>query len=245
MTSRYLCSLMFSAAIVCSVGSVAEAGTMNYVGNWSNTAVYKLGSVVVYNKAIYYSLKSTKAAPNKNQIPSSNPTWWQQVGTVGNTILNGVVNPTDPSMGQVGDFYLNTATNTLFGPKSAISPYWPAEGVSLVGSGGDSGTQGAIGATGPTGADGAAGPQGLTGVAGPTGPAGSNGLDGATGPAGAQGPQGLAGVAGPTGPAGSDGLDGATGPQGLALALPVAIWSWIGSPYPIRAITAFSCRIVQ
>jgi hypothetical protein len=62
MTSRFIQSLMFSAAIVCSVGSVADAATMNYLGGWSNAVIYKPGSVVIYNSGIYYSLRSTKAA---------------------------------------------------------------------------------------------------------------------------------------------------------------------------------------
>lgn len=37
-------------------------------------------------------------------------------GTNGNTILNGTVDPT--SQGVNGDFYINTATNTIFGPKT-------------------------------------------------------------------------------------------------------------------------------
>ena len=44
MTSRFIQSLMFSAAIVCSLGSVADAATMNYLGDWANTATYKAGS---------------------------------------------------------------------------------------------------------------------------------------------------------------------------------------------------------
>lgn len=144
MKSRFFNSLIFPTAIVCSLGSAAEAANMNYLGVWSNAAIYKLGSVVVYNSAIYYSLKSTKAAPNRNYTPSNNPSWWQQVGTVGNTILNGVGNPFDQSLGQVGDFYLNTTTNTLFGPKTAIAG-WPAVGVALTGSGGGAGPQGPAG----------------------------------------------------------------------------------------------------
>lgn len=54
--------------------------------------------------------------------------------------------------GQNGDFYLNTATSMIYGPKAAGA--WPA-GVSLVG------------ATGPAGAAGAAGATGATGPAGP------------------------------------------------------------------------------
>lgn len=51
-------------------------------------------------------------------------------GTDGRTILNGEVDPTDE--GEDGDFYLNTLTSTLFGPKATT---WPA-GVLLKGSDG-------------------------------------------------------------------------------------------------------------
>jgi hypothetical protein len=48
-------------------------------------------------------------------------------GADGRTILSGTVDPT--TEGVDGDFYLNTATSTLFGPKATT---WPA-GVSLIG----------------------------------------------------------------------------------------------------------------
>ena len=62
-------------------------------------------------------------------------------GVDGKTVLNGTSNPI-VGIGGNGDFYINIATNTLFGPKAAGA--WPS-GVSLVG---------------------ATGAQGLTGVAG-------------------------------------------------------------------------------
>ena len=95
-------------------------------------------------------------------------------GINGTAVLNGTNNPT-AGMGVDGDFYINTASNTLFGPKSGGA--WPA-GVSLIGA---TGPQGPIGLTGATGATGSQGPIGLTGatgpqgVAGPQGPAGTNG----------------------------------------------------------------------
>jgi hypothetical protein len=98
-------------------------------------------------------------------------------GTNGTAVLNGNSNPLTTT-GANGDFYINTATNTLFGPKA--SGAWPT-GVSLVG---------------PTGATGAQGPQGVQGIAGPQGPIG---LTGATGVAGAQGPQGIQGPQGASG----------------------------------------------
>jgi hypothetical protein len=60
-------------------------------------------------------------------------------GTDGKTILYGAVNPT--SEGTDGDFYINTATNYIFGPKSGT---WPS-GTSLVGPTGPTGPQGEIG----------------------------------------------------------------------------------------------------
>lgn len=53
------------------------------------------------------------------------------------TILNGTTNPT--TKGKDGDFYINTASNTLFGPKA--SGAWPA-GTSLIGPQGIQGIQG-------------------------------------------------------------------------------------------------------
>jgi hypothetical protein len=77
-------------------------------------------------------------------------------GANGQTILNGTNNP-GSGIGTVGDFYLNTSSNILFGPKTAGG--W-GTGVSLVG---------------PTGPAGATGPQGLQGATGPQGPAGTGG----------------------------------------------------------------------
>jgi YVTN family beta-propeller protein len=182
MVSRYLRSALCSVALLGIAATSAVSATMNYLGAWSNTTTYTTGSVIVYNKGIYYSLKSTNAAPNRNFIPSSNPTWWAPVGTVGNTILSGVVNPTSPTLGQVGDYYINTATNTMFGPKAVNG--WSASGVSLVGPKGDAGVTGLQG------------PQGIQGVAGAQGPAGPQGAAGAKGDTGAQGAQGIPGTSG-------------------------------------------------
>lgn len=95
-------------------------------------------------------------------------------GANGLTVLSGAVDPT--TEGVNGDFYINTVSSTIFGPKAA--GVWPA-GVSLVG---PTGPTGAVGATGATGATGAAGATGPTGAVGATGAAGATGP---TGPAGA------------------------------------------------------------
>ena len=113
-------------------------------------------------------------------------------GVDGKTVLNGTVAPT--TEGVDGDFYLDTATTTLYGPKAG--GVWPPTGVSIVGPTGATGAAGATGATGPmgaigaTGATGAPGTNGVAGVTGATGPTGATGANGATGPTGATGTAG-------------------------------------------------------
>ncbi len=107
------------------------------------------------------------------------------------------------ALGNVGDFYLDTATGNVY-YKSATTT-WALTG-NIKGPTGATGPQGVAGPTGLTGPTGATGPQGVAGPTGAQGPAG------ATGPAGAAGPQG---VAGPTGATGAQGPTGATGPAGV------------------------------
>ena len=157
-------------------------------------------------------------------------------GADGKTILSGIVAPLS-TQGVLGDFYLNTVNNLLYGPKTVTG--W-GSGTSLVGSQGLTGATGPQGPAGPTGLTGPVGPQGNTGATGPAGAAGSNGLSAyqiwlangnngteaqylasLVGPAGPQGPTGPQGVAGPTGssgPAGANGsavLNGITNPTSL------------------------------
>jgi hypothetical protein len=150
-------------------------------------------------------------------------------GPAGPGILSGNIPPTS-DVGVNGQFYINTVTNVLFGPKT--NGIWPA-GVTCVGPTGPTGAAGTEGATGPTGPSG--GPTGPTGAAstvpGPTGPTGAasvvpgpTGPSGPTGPTGAQGIPGEAaaiGATGPTGPTGpSGGPTGPTGPTGAASTVP-------------------------
>lgn len=69
-------------------------------------------------------------------------------GTNGTTVLNGTTAPAS-TLGTLGDFYLNTAGHTLYGPKTASG--W-GNPTSLVGPQGPQGTQGSQGAQGPAGA---------------------------------------------------------------------------------------------
>ncbi len=126
-------------------------------------------------------------------------------GSSGNVIIYGAVDPT--TEGNDGDSYINTATNTLFGPKATT---WPA-GVSLIGPTGPQGTQGLQGETGPQGEQGL---QGVKGDTGDAGPQGIQGIQGIQGPQGDTGPQGLPGADGSNGIDGTDGADGYGVPVG-------------------------------
>ncbi len=150
-------------------------------------------------------------------------------GLNGNTVLNGTTIP-GAAIGVNGDFYLNTLTNQIFGPKTAGT--WGA-GVSLVGPAGATGATGLQGATGPTGATGATGVTGTDGktiLNGITAPLVSLGVNGdfyintltnqLYGPKTAGvwgsgisliGPQGVTGNTGATGPIGTTGVSGLNG----------------------------------
>ncbi|MDR3684784.1 MAG: hypothetical protein P4L11_13735 [Geothrix sp.] len=86
-------------------------------------------------------------------------------GVDGNTVLYGTTDPTIAT-GVDGNFYINTATHTLFGPRAA--GVWPA-GTSLVGPAGVNGTAGANGTNGV---------DGNTILYGTVDPTGAVGLDG-------------------------------------------------------------------
>ncbi|GGH03761.1 collagen-like protein [Mucilaginibacter phyllosphaerae] len=102
-------------------------------------------------------------------------------GANGKTILSGTANPSN-STGTDGDFYLNTNSLLLFGPKTA--GIW-GNGVPIVGIQGEQGEPGLQGPAGPTGAIGAKGDKGDAGAKGPDG---NNGAIGLTGPKGDAGP---------------------------------------------------------
>ena len=161
--------------------------------------------------------------------------------SIANTILNGKGAPLN-TLGIDGDFYIDTRSLLIYGPKK--NKKWPAPqslqgpvGVSGVdgkngsegkpvslpaGVAGPSGAQGAKGETGTAGSNGAAGLNGATGSQsatggqGPTGPTGSSGggTPGATGATGAPGAVGAKGETGTVGSLGATGLKGETGTAG-------------------------------
>ena len=160
--------------------------------------------------------------------------------TISNTILNGKGAPLS-TLGINGDFYIDTRSLLIYGPKRLNK--WPlpqslqgptgadgkngSEGKTIsnatavtgpVGSQGEKGDKGEKGETGSAGASGAPGLAGLAGAKGDTGASGGGGgTTGATGPQGAQGPvgsTGAIGAKGETGTVGSNGVDGVAGAIG-------------------------------
>mgnify|MGYP002142178737 CR=1 FL=1 len=143
---------------------------------------------------------------------------------IANTILNGKGAPKS-SLGNDGDFYIDTRSLLIYGPKTKGK--WPSP-QSIQGPTGPAGNDGKNGADGravttnanaingtpgPIGPQGEKGEKGERGEKGETGTAGLPGMPGAIGAAGAPGPAGPAGSNGATGPQGPAGPTGATGPS--------------------------------
>jgi hypothetical protein len=137
--------------------------------------------------------------------------------------LNGLGAP-NATNGIDGDFYLDTLSSNLYGPKkkgkwplpkSLVGPVGPQGPVGKQGSDGKVGDKGATTASaGTQGTQGIQGVQGVSGPAGPSGPSGSQGPGGGSGGVGTQGSVGPAGAAGAQGVPGTTGTTGARGPIG-------------------------------
>ncbi|WP_268125332.1 tail fiber domain-containing protein [Roseivirga pacifica] len=139
-------------------------------------------------------------------------------GLDGRTILSGSTDP-NLSEGSEGDFYINTASSTFFGPKTNTG--W-GTGTSLKGDQGPAGVNGADGIDGTNGTDGVDGKDGNSFLNGTGAPAATLGQDGDfyvdTNANTYYGPK-TAGAWGTAislvGPAGADGADGTNGTDGV------------------------------
>lgn len=152
-----------------------------------------------------------------------------------NTILNGKGAPKS-SLGIDGDFYIDTRSLLIYGPKAKGK--WPTP-QSIQGPTGPSGSDGKNGSDGKTvstsNVNTVVGPQGIQGPIGPIGPQGEKGeqglpgvagTPGATGAAGPPGPSGSNGAQGPAGPAGATGAKGETGTSGSSEITVIDIPQW-------------------
>ena len=146
---------------------------------------------------------TTKTAGRTSQAPTLN------------TFLNGLGAP-NATDGIDGDFYLDTLSSNLYGPKKKGKWPLPKNLVGPVGPQGPVGKQGSEGKVGDKGAStSSTGTQGIQGIPGTPGPAGSSGPSGGAGVAGSVGATGAPGPQGSPGSAGAPGI-GATGLQGVA-----------------------------
>jgi hypothetical protein len=144
--------------------------------------------------------------------------------TIPNTILNGKGAPLIKN-GIDGDFYIDTRSLLIYGPKKSGKWPLPQNLQGPVGANGVDGKNGSEGKTiatasnvaGPTGAQGLQGEKGEKGEKGEAGSPGASGSAGPAGATGATGPQGPSGGGGggSPGPTGATGATGATGSTGL------------------------------
>jgi collagen triple helix repeat protein len=162
-------------------------------------------------------------------------------GPAGSQIFEGDSVPAD-TLGNVGDFYINEQTDSLYGPKTlsgwgnAISLQGTAGTQGAPGTPGAPGTQGTPGAPGATGATGAAGSQILSGPTTPTLTIGSTGdyyfddlTDSLHGPKTSTSwgiAVSLRGASGAAGAAGQNGANGQTGAQGPPGTANVIYYNW-------------------
>ena len=144
--------------------------------------------------------------------------------TIPNTILNGKGAPLS-KIGIDGDFYIDTRSLLIYGPKKTGKWPLPQNLQGPIGANGVDGKNGSEGKTiatasnvaGPVGAQGLQGEKGEKGEKGEAGAPGSSGSAGPAGATGATGPQGPSGGGGggSPGPTGATGATGATGLTGL------------------------------
>lgn len=116
------------------------------IGSNNDTYINK-DTGVFYHKAagIWAQVFSMQTGP---QGPKGDKGDTGITGTGGRTILSGTTNPSNSTIGTNGDFYLNTNTYILFGPKT--DGVW-GSGISIVGLTGEQGDTGPRGEIGPTG----------------------------------------------------------------------------------------------
>ncbi|RXG91603.1 hypothetical protein [Bradyrhizobium zhanjiangense] len=137
-------------------------------------------------------------------------------GDPGNTVLYGPVDPVN-SDGQNGDFYINTTSHFMFGPKA--NDLWPA-GTSLIGPQGPRGNAVLYGAGAPAAGTGIDGDFYInTSTNFLYGPKASGAWPAGTSLIGPQGPQGIQGIQGVTGTRGSQWYEGAGAPGTIAGAI--------------------------
>jgi len=119
-----------------------QGNPVSFKGAWSSGGPYAVGDAVSYSGSSYIA----KLANSGTTSPDLDTTNWYLLaaegatGANGNTVLYGTGAPSN-SVGNNGDFYIDTAANNIYGPKA--SGVWPS-GTSLVGPQGTAGAAGVV-----------------------------------------------------------------------------------------------------
>ncbi len=129
----------------------------NPAGVWSSSGGFTY-TVTPHTVGTYLAIAYTEPAGSAMAHPL--PSAVLSIGSQPTMFLNGPTAPTT-AIGVIGDMYLDTATETLYGPKTPTG--WGSP-VGLVGPRGPVGARGATGGTGPAGPSGATGPRGPQGL---------------------------------------------------------------------------------
>lgn len=132
--------------------------TLNINGLGAKSIVDSAGDALAGGELVANAIQDFTYDGTNFRLPATGPAGPEgpQGPTDGLSVLNGTDDP-GAGDGQDGDFYINTTSWQIFGPKAAGA--WPA-GVDLIGADGANGTDGAdgdqiiYGAAAPTGGDG-------------------------------------------------------------------------------------------
>ncbi|HEV3309817.1 MAG TPA: hypothetical protein VG815_04815, partial [Chloroflexota bacterium] len=129
-------------------------------GAYSTAAAYNPNDAVSYYGSSY--LAKVRVTPTSCHVTINShtepapcipgaSTRWATLSAAGNTVLNGTAAPLG-GQGGVGDFYIDTSADVLYGPKflsctgsglkRQCAGVWPSQGTSLVGPPGPKGDQG-------------------------------------------------------------------------------------------------------
>lgn len=153
-----------------STGVAGANGTTWYNGAGAPSTTHADGDYYLNtsNGNVYQQVSSAWGSPIENLVGPAGATGATgstgatgvtgSAGANGNSVLNGSGTPS-AGTGSNGDFYINTAANTIYGPKAGGA--W-GSATSLVGPTGATGAAGSAGATGPAGANGTNGTNGST-----------------------------------------------------------------------------------
>lgn len=136
--SLFLPSSLIASAVGAYGNEWLQVGVFFTLPTYGTFEVVSIGTITATDTIIFYRNRGAVGNDPSGTIvpvgiliiPAGTQGIQGNPGTNGSTVLSGASNP-GAGAGNVGDFYINTTTSTLFGPK--LSGGWPLSGTSLVG----------------------------------------------------------------------------------------------------------------